>query len=514
MVQKEATKMAHTLAQVWTRAELGLASPAVMVEVHLSNGLPSLTLVGLPESAVRESKDRVRSALLSSDADYPTRRITINLAPADLPKQGGRYDLPIAIGLLAASGQVLSERLAQTEWVGELGLDGELRPVAGILPVAIAASESGRTLIVPMEQLAVCAVVPNLRVLGASHLRQVMAFLAGTGSLHTADGRSLAQESLPQPDLIEVRGQAMGKRALEIAAAGGHSLLLVGPPGSGKSMLATRMAGILPPLSEAQRLQSAAIHSLASLPVEPILAGQLPYQSPHHSASAVALVGGGSKPRPGAISIASHGILFLDELPEFDRRTLEMLREPLESGEVRIARAAYQATYPANFMLIAAMNPSPSGYFADDPKCRSTPEQTARYLGKISGPLLDRIDCQVELPAVEVSALQQLPDGEPSAVVAERVAQARSMAQARGKLNAELTPHDLDQFATLDAAGKKLLAQAMERFGLSARSYHRILRVARSIADLAQSESVQTAHLAEALSLRALERRLHKLGNQ
>lgn len=285
--------MAHTLAQVWTRAELGLASPAVMVEVHLSNGLPSLTLVGLPESAVRESKDRVRSALLSSDADYPTRRITINLAPADLPKQGGRYDLPIAIGLLAASGQVPSERLAQTEWVGELGLDGELRPVAGILPVAMAASESGRTLIVPTEQLAVCAVVPNLRVLGASHLREVMAFLVGTGSLHTADGRRLAQESLPQPDLIEVRGQAMGKRALEIAAAGGHSLLLVGPPGSGKSMLATRMASILPPLSEAQRLQSAAIHSLASLPVEPILAGQLPYQSPHHSASAVALVGGG-----------------------------------------------------------------------------------------------------------------------------------------------------------------------------------------------------------------------------
>ncbi len=285
--------MAHTLAQVWTRAELGLASPAVMVEVHLSNGLPSLTLVGLPESAVRESKDRVRSALLSSDGDYPTRRITINLAPADLPKQGGRYDLPIAIGLLAASGQVPSDRLAQTEWVGELGLDGELRPVAGILPVAMAARESGRTLIVPTEQLAVCAVVPNLQVLGASHLREVMAFLCGTGSLHSADGRLLKQESLPQPDLIEVRGQAMGKRALEIAAAGGHSILLVGPPGSGKSMLASRMAGILPPLSEAHRLESAAIHSLASLPVEPILAGQLPFQAPHHSASAVALVGGG-----------------------------------------------------------------------------------------------------------------------------------------------------------------------------------------------------------------------------
>ncbi|MCI4411176.1 MAG: YifB family Mg chelatase-like AAA ATPase [Thiotrichales bacterium] len=506
--------MTHALAQVWTRAELGLISPLVKVEVHISNGLPSLTLVGLPESAVRESKDRVRSAILSAQADYPTRRVTINLAPADLPKQGGRYDLPIAIGLLAASGQVSRDKLADIEWVGELGLDGQLRPIAGILPIAMAASESGRTLVVPQEQLAICAVVPNLRVLGASHLSQIIRFLSGEEALITPDGLAVTAPPLVQPDLIDVRGQAMGKRALEIAAAGGHSLLFVGPPGSGKSMLASRMASILPPLSETQRLASAAIHSLAALPVEAILAGQLPFQAPHHSASAVALVGGGSKPRPGAISIATHGILFLDELPEFDRRTLEMLREPLESGEVRIARAAYQATYPAQFMLIAAMNPSPSGYFSDDPKCHSTPEQIARYLAKISGPLLDRIDCQVELPAVEVAALQQAPDGETSAKVAERVAQAREIAAQRGKLNAALTAHELDKFAILDAAGKQLLAQAMERFGLSARSYHRILRVGRSIADLAGSERVQTSHLAEALSLRALERRLHKLGNQ
>jgi magnesium chelatase family protein len=497
---------------VWTRAELGLEAPVVTVEVHISNGLPGLTLVGLPESAVRESKDRVRSALLSSRADYPTRRVTINLAPADLPKTGGRYDLPIAIGMLAASGQVPLDALLNYEWVGELGLDGSLRAVAGILPIAMAARHSGRRLVVPLEQLPVCSVVPGLDVVGAGHLLDVIAHLNGEQQLVAPDGSGVAISAAPIPDLSEVRGQAMGKRALEIAAAGGHSLLFVGPPGSGKSMLASRLAGLLPALSESDRLESAAIHSLAGMPVEAILAGQVPFQSPHHSSSSVALVGGGSKPRPGAISLSSKGILFLDELPEFDRRTLEMLREPLESGEVRIARAAYQATYPARFQLIAAMNPSPSGFFNDDPKCQSTPEQTARYLAKISGPLLDRIDLQVELPAVEVSALQNAPDGEASAIVAERVLQARYFAQERGKLNAELTPNELDTYAKPDAAGAKLLAQAMQRLGLSARSYHRILRVGRSIADLAASEHVQATHLAEALSLRMLERRMNKLG--
>ena len=504
--------MANNLAQVWTRAELGLISPAVNVEVHISNGLPGLTLVGLPESAVRESKDRVRSAILSSHADYPTRRVTINLAPADLPKMGGRYDLPIAIGMLAASGQVSLTKLSHYEWVGELGLDGSLRPISGVLPVAMAARHSGRHLVVPLAQLAICSAVPGLDVVGAEHLSDIMAYLNDQGELVTPNGLGVTITTAPILDLLEVRGQAMGKRALEIAATGGHSILFVGPPGSGKSMLANRLSGLLPPLSEADRLEAAAIHSLAGMPVEAILAGQVPFQAPHHSSSSVALVGGGSKPRPGAISLSSKGILFLDELPEFDRHTLEMLREPLESGEVRIARAAYQATYPARFQLIAAMNPSPSGYFMDDPKCRSTPEQTARYLAKISGPLLDRIDLQIELPSVEISALQNAPDGESTANVAARVLQARSFSAARNKLNCELTPNELDVYAKPDAAGEKLLAQSMQRFGLSARSYHRILRVARSIADLASSDNVQSSHLAEALGLRMLERRMNKLG--
>lgn len=505
--------MANTLAQVWTRAELGMQAPPVMVEVHLSNGLPGLTLVGLPESAVKESKDRVRSALLSAHAEYPTRRLTVNLAPADLPKHGGRYDLPIAVGLLAASRQVPEQGLEAFEWVGELGLDGSIRAVSGILPIAMSAVAEQRTLIVPASQLAVCSVVPNLKVMGAEHLTQVIAFLRQKTELFLPSDHALQLPSASSLDLLEVRGQTMGKRALEISAAGGHSLLMVGPPGSGKTMLAERLAGLLPPLSQAQRLEAAAIHSLAGLDVLPILSGQAPWISVHSSASAVSLIGGGAKPRPGAISLATHGVLFLDELPEFDRRTLEMLREPLESGEVRIARAAYHVTYPAKTQFVCALNPSPCGYFADDPRCRSSSEQIARYLNKISGPLLDRIDLQIELPAVEVSALQSAPDGESSLVVAGRVAAARQMAYARmGKLNVALSPSDLDTVATLDARGAKLMDQAMQRMGLSARSYHRILRTARSIADLALSETVLVEHLSEALSLRMLERRMKQLG--
>lgn len=504
--------MSSMLAQVWTRAELGLSAPAVQVEVHMSNGLPGMTLVGLPASAVRESKDRVRSALLSSGAEYPTRRLTVNLAPADLPKQGGRYDLPMAVGLLAVSGQVPMTRLDQVEWVGELGLDGSIRPVAGILPVALSASTQGRRLVVPHVQLESCAAVPGLDVRGAAHLDQVMAWLRGREDALIQPSRTLSVplSQAGVSDLAEVRGQAQGKRALEVAAAGGHSLLYVGPPGSGKSMLAARLAGLLPPLPEAQRLEVAAIHSLAGQPIEPVLAGNVKAVQVHNSATAVALIGGRL---PGAISLAHRGVLFLDELPEFDRRTLEMLREPLEQGEVRIARAAYQVSYPARCQLVAAMNPSPCGYFADDARCRSTPEQIARYLAKVSGPVLDRIDLQVELAAVEVSDLQGLPMGETSAVVAERVAVVREKALAeRGCLNAELSPAQLEHVAQPDAAALQLLSQGIQRLGLSARAYHRVLRVALTLADLDGQDQVRARHVAEAMSMRMLERRLSQLG--
>ncbi|MCU7810276.1 MAG: YifB family Mg chelatase-like AAA ATPase, partial [Candidatus Thiodiazotropha sp. (ex Notomyrtea botanica)] len=388
-----------SLAILYSRAQEGIQAPLVTVEIHLANGLPALSIVGLPEMAVRESKDRVRGALTNSQFEFPARRITINLAPADLPKEGGRFDLPIGLGILAASGQLPKATLENYEFAGELALSGELRPVTGILPAALAAREAGRTLIVPRQNADEAALVADLNLHCADHLLEVCAHLNGTSLLPTIRKNSRPTVSGHQPYLAEVKGQHQAKRALEIAAAGGHALLFIGPPGTGKSMLATRLPGILPEMSEDEALESAAIASITNRPFQPERWLQRPFRSPHHTASAVALVGGGSKPRPGEISLAHNGVLFLDELPEFERHVLEVLREPMENGWITISRATQQAEYPARFQLIAAMNPCPCGYLGDgSERCRCSIEQIKRYRNRISGPLLDRIDMHVEVP--------------------------------------------------------------------------------------------------------------------
>ena len=495
-----------SLAIVNARASVGIGAPPVTVEVHLTNGLPGLAIVGLPEAAVRESKDRVRGALLSSHFEYPARRITVNLAPADLPKDGGRFDLPIAIGILAASGQLPVESLAGFEFVGELALSGALRPVRGALAASLAARDAGRGVVVAEGNGDEAAYVPGARVLSAGHLLAVTAHLAGHEPLAWVTSEPADARADALPDLSDVRGQAHARRALEVAAAGGHSLLFVGPPGSGKSMLASRLPSILPPLGDEERLEVAAIASVSEAAWQPPRELARPFRAPHHSASASALVGGGSLPRPGEVSRAHRGVLFLDELPEFERRVLEVLREPLETGQVTIARAARSETFPARFQLVAAMNPCPCGYLGG-PRCNCPGETVRRYRARISGPLLDRIDLQVEVPPVTQDALfaaQQ--DGEPSRSVATRVARARQRQIARQqRLNSALEPGAMQHVCALPVAGKELLGNAMHRLGLSARSLHRVLRVARTVADLAGDETLTPIHLAEALGYRGFE---------
>ncbi len=501
-----------SLAILYCRAREGIKAPLVTVEVHLANGLPSLSIVGLPELAVRESKDRVRGALLNSHFEFPARRIIINLAPADLPKEGGRFDLPIALGILAASGQLQLEGLNHYEFVGELALSGALRPIKGVLPVALAARDAGRGLILPQENIAEAALVQGGQALPATHLLEVCAHLDGREKIPHWEGGNETPIVDTLPDLADVQGQHQARRALEIAAAGAHSLLYLGPPGTGKSMLATRLPGILPEMTESEALESAAIRSVAGRTLEVARWRQRPFRAPHHTASAVALVGGGGNPKPGEISLAHHGVLFLDELPEFERRVLEVLREPMETGQITISRASCQAEYPAHFQLVAAMNPCPCGHLGDGTsRCRCSSEQIARYRGRISGPLLDRIDMHVEVPRQDIQLITrpQASAAESSAQVRRRVVAARQLQQARqGKPNRALEGVAVDRFAPLDEAGRQLLQRAMERLGLSMRAYHRILKVARTIADLEGAPQIQSAHLGEAIGLRRFDRAL------
>ncbi len=507
-----------SLATVHSRAQMGLDAPAVSVEVHLSAGLPALNIVGLPETAVRESKDRVRSALITAGYEFPLKRITINLAPADLPKEGARFDLPIALGILAASGQLPAGALAAIECVGELALDGRLRPIRGALPTALAAAASGRDLLLPEASADEAALASEACVRAASHLREICGHLAGEARLARRAAPMImtnhgAGAEDPRPaDLADVRGQPFARRALEVAAAGAHHLLFLGVPGSGKSMLAHRLAPLLPPMTPAEAASCAAVASLSRGGFRLEDWGRRPFRAPHHTASAVALVGGGNPPRPGEISLAHGGVLFLDELPEFERRALEVLREPLERRNITLARATWQAEYPAGFQLVAAMNPCPCGHLGDPGRaCRCTPEQVQRYRGRLSGPLLDRIDIQVQVPPVAASALfAHGPEAAPesTAIVAARVAAARQIALARqGAPNGELRGVDLIARGDLLPEAEAELPRIAARRALSARAVHAVLRVARTLADLGGSAHIDASRLLEATALRDFDRR-------
>jgi magnesium chelatase family protein len=501
-----------SVAIVHSRALAGVHAPVVTVEVHLAGGLPGVHLVGLPEAEVREARDRVRAALQNAQFEFPARKVTVNLAPADLPKESGRFDLPIALGILAASGQIPAPALAPYEFAGELALTGELRAIRGALAMVLSARRDGRAFVLPAASAAEAALVRGAVVHPASSLLAVCAHVVGRNPLPTlAVGGVEPAADRALPDLADVRGQAQAKRALEIAAAGRHSLLFVGPPGAGKSMLAQRLPSLLPPLTEDEALEAAALASLAGR-FAPERFRERPFRAPHHTASGVALVGGGSHPRPGEISLAHHGVLFLDELPEWDRHVLEVLREPLESGVIHISRAARQSSFPAQFQLVAAMNPCPCGWLGHPSgRCHCAPDRVARYRGRVSGPLVDRVDLAIEVPAVPAEALalaraDASNAGERSADVRGRVERAHALQRARqGGANARLTVAGIAEHCRPTPDAETLLARAMARLSLSARAYHRILKVARTIADLADSASITAAHVAEAIQFRRFE---------
>ena len=495
-----------SVAVVRSRALAGLAAPPVEVEVHIAGGLPGVNLVGLPETEVREARDRVRAALQNANFEFPARKVTVNLAPADLPKESGRFDLPIAIGILAASGQLPAAALDRHEFAGELALTGELRAVRGALAMVLSARHDGRSFVLPQASAAEAALVPEASVHPARTLLEVCAHVAGDAPLARLAAIEGGAANEPMPDLAEVRGQRQAKRALEIAAAGAHALLMIGPPGAGKSMLAQRLPSLLPPLAEDEALEVAAIASIAGR-FDPARWRVRPYRAPHHTASAVAIVGGGSHPRPGEISLAHHGVLFLDELPEWERRVLEVLREPLESGVVHISRAARQCSFPAQFQFVAAMNPCPCGWLGHPSgRCRCSPDRVAAYRSRISGPLIDRIDLAIEVPALppdEIAVVAAPWRAETSGEVRARVTQARRVQHERQRCpNARLGVADLERHCVPDAKGRTLAALAMAKLSLSARAYHRILKAARTIADLAGAATIGEEHVAEAVGYR------------
>lgn len=500
------------LAIIHSRASVGVEAPLVSVEVHISHGLPGFTLVGLPETTVKESKDRVRSAIVNSNFQFPAKRITVNLAPADLPKEGGRFDLPIALGILAASEQISAQWLQQHEFIGELALSGELRAVKGVLPAALAAKHASRSLVVPHANGDQAALVGKTIHKSACSLIEVCAHLCGQQALALHQTSQQRKPTDNPRDLQDIIGQQQGKRALEIAAAGNHNLLFLGPPGTGKTMLASRLRDLLPEMSEEEAMETASVASLTQSDINEHNWKQRPFRAPHHSSSMAALVGGGTIPRPGEISLAHNGLLFLDEMPEFERKVLDSMREPLESGEIIISRAQGKTRFPARFQLVGALNPSPTGYYEGN-QARANPQVILRYLSRLSGPLLDRFDMSLEIPALPKGTLAEGGErGEPTAVVKARVEQARArMQQRNGKVNALLGSREIETFCPLSKHDAEFLETALHRLGLSIRAYHRIIKVARTIADLEGAPQITRAHLAEALGYRAMDRLLKQL---